>query len=302
MPRNSMGAFGRARVGALIGLAAMAGLVGCGDDDADRLAAGGGDAPNAEAKAFLDTVKAGIRAENAKDAEAFLALWTDNGLEQYDVGTREDVASGKSENFGTDKVEVTEYGTPEIEGDTAIVELQAIVGEHTFATPVHQVTLEGVKRGGRWRLDGFEFMGSPPPPDGATIIDVTAIDYAFQLSEATVSADDPIAFRFRNGGTEQHELTMFKAPDGTEVDAAKADLENVDGSELADIPDGYEAAHVSFVEVGQSQDVTFAANLEAGTYVLACYLPQGGFGPEGPINADGTPHIQLGMINLLTTE
>ena len=62
-------------------------------------------------------------------------------------------------------------------------------------------------------------------------------------------------------------------------------------------------AHIGFAEVDQpAADITFADPLEPGTYVLACYIPQGGFGDEGPVNPDGRPHIQLGMIHLLTVE
>lgn len=291
-------------IGGLLLMVAMTGLVACGDDDDDTTAdsESSGTEATGEAKAFLDVVKASIKAENAKDVDAFLALWTDEGLEEYDVGSREDVKAGKSENFGTDPIEVTRYGTPKIDGNAAMVDIEAIVGEPGFAAPVYLVTLEGVKHDGDWMLNGFEFKGGPPPGEDATVVDVKAIDYAFQLSGTTAPADEPLAFKFSNGGKEQHELTMFKAPGEVTLDEAKAVLENVDGSELEDIPDGYEAAHVSFVEVGQTQNVTFAEPLDAGTYVLACYIPQGGFGDEGPVNPDGKPHIQLGMINLLTVE
>lgn len=59
-------------------------------------------------------------------------------------------------------------------------------------------------------------------------------------------------------------------------------------------------SHVSFVEVGQTQNVTFAEPLPSD--VLACSIPQGGFGDEGPVDPEGEPHVKLGMINLLTVE
>ena len=37
------------------------------------------------------------RAEKAKDVNAFLALWTDKGLEAYDQGSREDLKAGPIE-------------------------------------------------------------------------------------------------------------------------------------------------------------------------------------------------------------
>jgi hypothetical protein len=277
---------------------AMAGLVACGDDDDTDTASGGA---SADATEFLDVVKASLEAENAKDTDAFLALWTDKGLEEYDVGSRQELEAGESENFGSEKIDVRRYGTPEVDGDTASVEVDATVGEHGFVMPLYRVVFSGVNQGEAWKLDGFEFKGGPPPADDATVVALKAMDYAFQLSEATVPPGE-VAFDFSNAGKEQHELTMFKAPDGVALDDAKATLENVDGSELEDIPDGYEAAHVGFLEVDQNQSVAFAEPLAAGTYVLACYIPQGGFGDEGPVNPEGKPHIQLGMINLLTVE
>ena len=47
-----------------------------------------------EAKAVEDTVRRSQEAENAGNADAFLALWTDEGLEEYDVGSREEIQKG----------------------------------------------------------------------------------------------------------------------------------------------------------------------------------------------------------------
>jgi hypothetical protein len=271
-------------------------LGACGDDDDD--ATGGGGGGSDDEQALEDAVRATARAENAKDVDAFLALWTDAGLAEYDVGTREEVQSGESE-IGQDKVEIVEFSDTTVTGNTGTTTVDAVVGEANVAKAVFRVKFKGLKEGDEWKLNGFEFVGSPPPGEDTEVVDVKAVEYAFQLSASEAPAD--LAFKFSNTGKEQHEIALFKGPAEVSLSTAKAALENVDGSELEDIPAGYEVDHLTFAEAGDSSDITFAEPLEEGTYVLACYLPQGGLDEEGePVNPDGKPHIQLGMITLLT--
>lgn len=280
--------FSRKWLGILVVLGVL--LAACGDDD-DKP---GGDA----AASFVETVQASIKAENAGDAEAFLALWTDDGLESYDSGTREEISAGEG-HFSEEDIKVTRMGEPKVDGDVASVELDATVGKPSFATTVFRVVFSGIRDGDGWKINKFDFRGSPPPGDDAEVVEITAREYSFHLDRDTVPAGE-VAFHFVNEGQEQHEISLYKGPDGVTLDAAKAALENVDGSELSDIPEGYEVSHVAFAEQGDESDVTFAEPLAAGTYVLACYIPEGGFGDDGPVRPDGTPHIKLGMVHLLT--
>lgn len=268
----------------LIALAVLASVVACG---------GGTD----ETKAVEDTVRASMTAENAKDADAFLALWTDKGLESYDVGSREDVKSGKSENFGSDRIDILKISDTKVTGDTANTTVDGVRGENNIAKPLFQVKFELAKKSGKWLMDGFEFLGSPPPAADAKVVDVKAIEYAFSLDAGEAPAK--LAFKFTNQGKEAHEITLFKAPDAIDVSAAQNALANVDGQKLDNAPAGYAVDHLTFAEPGQSIDVAFAEPLAAGTYVLACFIPQGGFNEQGPVDPNGKPHIQLGMINLL---
>jgi plastocyanin len=248
-----------------------------------------------------NTVRASVNAENAKDVDAFLALWTDKGLSEYDVGTRKDVESGSSENFGSDRVKIVRFANTKLDGSNATTTLDVSFIEAPVAKPLYRLTFKLMRRGDRWLMNGFEFVGSPPPPRSATVVTVKASDYAFALDPTKTPAD--LAVKFSNVGKEAHELTLFKGPDGVEVAKAKADLERVDGEKLDNVPAGYKVDHLSYAEPGKSESVTFAEPLEAGTYVLACYLPQGGLNDKGePVNPKGKPHIQLGMINVLTVE
>lgn len=250
----------------------------------------------ADQSAVKATIEASVEAENAKDAEAFLALWTDEGLAQYDSGTREEIP--ESESFGADPITLVDVSDITVDGDTAEATVDASVGEANVALALFRVKFAAIREDDGWLLNGFEFIGSPPPAEGVEVIDVEAKEYGFALSSDT--APTSFAFRFSNVGEEQHELTLFSAPDGVDIVTAKAALEDVDGGELTDLPEGYEADHLSFTEPGDALDVTFAEPIAAGAYVLACYIPQGGFGDEGPVDPNGKPHIQLGMIATLT--
>lgn len=245
-----------------------------------------------------DTVRASVNAENAKDVDAFLDLWTDDGLEAYDVGSRADLKAGQTDGFGNDPIEIVAFGETTVEGEKASAVVDAARREVKVAKALFRVRFDLVQADDEWKLDGFEFMGSPPAAAGAEKVRVTGTEYAFAMDEALPS---DVALTFVNAGEEPHEIALFKAPEGTDVAKAKADLSDVDGSDPSTVPDGYTGDHLSFAEPGQTMDVSFAEPLDPGTYVFACYLPAGGFSPEGePLDPDGAPHIELGMVAVAT--
>jgi hypothetical protein len=250
---------------------------------------------SAAAKGAEDAIRASFAAEGNRDVKAFLALWTDKGLESYDVGTRKDLENPSSEaakRFGEDKARVVRIVDTTVKDDRATVLLDAALVGKWFAGTLYRLKYEVAKNGEDWKLDGFEFVGSPPPKKGTH-----AVEYAFALSRSQAGAD--FALKFSNKGKQQHELAFFKGPDGTDVATAKKALEHVDGGTL-EAPKGYQSDHLSFAEPGESHDVTFAGPLPAGTYFFACYIPEGGMNENGePKNPKGKPHIQLGMINRL---
>lgn len=250
-----------------------------------------------EVKAVEDTLRQSVEAENAKDAGKFLALWTDKGLEEFDVGTREEIKSGESE-LGSDPVDLVGLSDTKVDRDKATTTARATPRTFQVAKVLFEVDFSLIRKDGKWLLDGVEFIGSPAPAPGTPVVGIKAVEFGFVLDKSEFGGDT--AFKFTNGGQQQHELTLFKAPDGVEIGTAKAALENVDGGELDNLPAGYKVDHVSFTEPGDSVDVAFAEPLSAGTYVIACYIPDGGFGEDGPVNPDGKPHIQLGMINKFT--
>ena len=277
-------------------------LVACEDGEPAGLPTTSTSPPSTgEAKVVEDVVRAALQAQSDDNVEAFLALWTDNGLEAYDVGTRAELESAQREDFGANALEVVGFSDTRVEGDVASTLADAVMRHARVAKTIFRLRFHLVRQEASWLLDGFEFAGSPPPRPGQRVVSVQAQDYAFALD--TPEAPPNVAFKLVNVGQEPHELTLFKGPDGVDVQASKNALQNVDGADLARVPDGYQGDHLGFVQPGQTSDVTLAQPLERGTYVLACYIPQGGFTAEGEaVNADGRPHIQLGMIAVLAVK
>jgi plastocyanin len=252
----------------------------------------------ASKQAVEDTVRASITAENAKDAKTFVTYWTDKGLKSYDVGSRADLLAGKNKDFGSEPFRLVRIADEAVTAEKASITLDATPRGTKFVNPLYRVKFTLIKSGDNWLIDGFEFLGSPPPASGATILGVKAHEYAFDLDATQVPGN--FAIRFSNTGKQQHEMTFFKAPGPIDVGTAKTALQNINGQTLEPLPAGYQVDHLSFLEPGKSADVTFVRPLTPGTYVFACYIPEGGFGPNGPVNPNGKPHIQLGMVNVLT--
>ncbi len=251
--------------------------IACGDDDDDD--------GNGEDTAIENVIKASVQAENDGDAEAFVALWTDEGLEQYDVGTREELLSGEAPLGEEDEVVVVGFPDVTIDGTTATAIVDAEVG-----IVIYRVSFALIQQDGDWLLNGFEFLGGPPPPSGATVIDVELLDYAYNLSSNDWSGN--VALSLENTGEEFHEVVLVRVPDGTSLDEA---AETILESDPEDPPPGYELiGFLGFVAPGESSSAVFARELDGGSYVIVCFIPVGGFESDGP------PHVVEGMIADIT--
>jgi uncharacterized cupredoxin-like copper-binding protein len=117
------------------------------------------------------------------------------------------------------------------------------------------------------------------------VVSVTAYDYRFE-SPASVPAGT-LTFRMKNEGKEVHHLWVVKLGKGkTPADFLKA--MNAWGSALK-MPDwATDAGGPNNVGAGQTASGTMT--LEAGTYMLVCWVP----------SADGRPHVMKGMVKPLT--
>lgn len=254
----------------------------CGDDDGGRDAAG-------EARA---AVEAAIEAQNAGDGEAVVARYTDDGLDAFFGASREQIASGDYPLNEDGPLDVRNLEVM-VDGDSGTAQAEVRFGIGLFELP-----LELVRQDGEWLIDGMGEVGTPPTPEGVPTVEVVAVDYGFQVDTSEL-ASGHFAIDFQNEGEEQHEMALFRLPDGTDAPAAIAALGDVDGGSYENVPDGYEAVeHLTYAEPGGAQPYLLAEALDAGDYAFVCFIPEGGLDDEtgDPVDPDGRPHVQLGML------
>jgi uncharacterized cupredoxin-like copper-binding protein len=120
------------------------------------------------------------------------------------------------------------------------------------------------------------------PIEGAQVVPVTAVDFAFEGIPAEIPAG-PTSFEFTNDGEAAHEMALFKLGEGVDLDALLASEEEPTESEAQDI--GF-----TFAPPGEGGVYLNAEDLAAGTYAVVCFIP----GPEGK------PHYDLGMKTTFT--
>jgi hypothetical protein len=127
--------------------------------------------------------------------------------------------------------------------------------------------------------------GRPAP---VADIEIGLIDMAYLGFEAPIPAG-PHLWRLTNHGTMWHDMTTFKAPDGSTVDDMFAAFETTPEDQI--FPDGYETTGgIGATSPGVTTWVEL--NLAPGTHIAACFLP----------GDDGTPHGFQGMIAAFEVE
>ncbi len=121
------------------------------------------------------------------------------------------------------------------------------------------------------------------PVVGADVaVDVTLLDYSFELSQDTIPAGALVSFTISNEGQYPHEFAVVRLPEGVTVDDAMADPALAEA--IVFIGGAYaEAGAVTHVAL---------TNLEPGNYTVVCFVDV----PEG------VPHVARGMVAELTVE
>lgn len=120
------------------------------------------------------------------------------------------------------------------------------------------------------------------PIEGAQVIPVTGVDFAFEGIPAEIPAG-PTSFEFTNEGESAHEMAVFKLGEGVVLDELLAAEEEPSESEAQEV--GF-----TFAPPGEGGVYLNAEDLTAGTYAVVCFIP-------GP---DGEPHYDLGMKTTFT--
>lgn len=232
-----------------------------------------------------------ITAENGGDVRTFLDLWTDDGLRSYDAGSRSDIQSGKA-RLGVDHTDVRTFASVTVKGSKA----QAVV-DGAVEIGLYRSRFDLVRKGGKWRMDGFRFQGPTPPPAGAKVVPVGAVEYGYDVDPAALSSGDA-AVAFSDKGKEQHEISVLAIPpDATTADAVLA-LKAYKGGDPGGLPASYSyLGHLAFELPGTSGSYTLARKLTPGRYAFACFLPVGGLDDTGNAKVpDADSHVARGMI------
>ena len=124
-------------------------------------------------------------------------------------------------------------------------------------------------------------------------VSVTAVDsgdgtsYSFE-APATVDAGE-LVIEFANNGSEPHEMTIERLPEGFTAEDYIAIVTGSEPPPEGVLPESF--GGVQAILPGAPTQSTLV-NLEAGEYVLVCFVP----------NATGAPHAAFGMIQPLTVE
>ena len=138
------------------------------------------------------------------------------------------------------------------------------------------------------------------------LIEVTALDYAFEGLPEVIAAGSTLSLT-TDGGGEPHEIAVFARPDGEErpIEELLA-LSEEEAGQVLGAP-----AVVIIALPGTTDtpgvvtgDATFA---EPGDYLFVCTFPQGTTvedveNSQGPLPIDNTPHFALGMAGEFTVE
>lgn len=117
-------------------------------------------------------------------------------------------------------------------------------------------------------------------------VDVTAADYAFQGVPSEVDSG-VTSFEFKNGGTEVHEMVVFRINDGV--------TDTVD--ELLAMPEEEVVTKTTMVtQTGAvpGEDEYTIADLTAGRYAMLCFVPEGTHTED--MEGTGEPHFMRGMV------
>ena len=121
------------------------------------------------------------------------------------------------------------------------------------------------------------------PVEGAEVtVEVTMLDFAFDLSQDTVPANALVAFTLPNEGQYPHEFAVVRLPEGITVEQVLADPA---------LEEQIQFFGGAFAEPGQVGQFGLEG-LEPGTYTAVCFVDV----PEG------IPHVMRGMVAEFTVE
>ncbi len=275
-------------------LTGAAGFVACGDDDDD-----GGDADSTPAATAAATQEVSAEEEavqqvfldasekwNADDLEGFVVYFTDEGLISSfggGEGTVEDAKASLEGFLGTQDLANQTFLDTTITGETATMDTTFSLGPVLLHSNFGLVQVEG-----DWKLNSEESNLPVDVPEGTTVVPVDMNEFAYGVdTNAIVDATGAFALEAKNVGEQVHMLGLASIP----ADAVIEDiLQEEDPEGVQFIAGGEDIA------AGETGNIVFVAPLDAGRYIMVCFLPDTAEGPEG------TPHFMKGMVKEFTIE
>lgn len=218
-----------------------------------------------------------IDAYNAGDVEAFLAHWTEAGLQSEFGATADQIRANPAVFFASPVggIQIGEFRDVQEGDESASVEFEFIFGR--------MLTLQRydlVNQDGRWQIDATAEVDIDVP-DGVQAVSVDLEEFAFAFDAGEVG-DGNVAFQVENIGEQSHELVMLQVPEGLTVEELLA----LEGNEL---PEGIEiVGSIGPFLPGEGGNMVFSQPLAAGSYMFLCFLPNEG-------DPQGAPHLLEGM-------
>jgi hypothetical protein len=274
-------------LGAGLALLLVAGAAACGGDDDDDAATddadqsddgGGGDGddttttagPDADVAAYCD---AELGLETAGEPEIdFETMTPDQQAEAWKAFAAETLRPLVDDLAPTVPDQLADQFTA-LEG--AVTQLETTGDATAFATPEVTAAAEAAHA---YDLENCGWASQ----------EVTAAEYTFEGIPDTIDAG-PTSFDMTDRGVEVHELVVLRKNDGVTESA----------DEILALPQAEALEKVEVVGVAGpvegSQTAYVVADLDAGDYIAACFIPVGtttleGAPPEGP------PHFTQGMV------
>lgn len=153
----------------------------------------------------------------------------------------------------------------------------------------HVSTMQGTTLAVPFEVTG-EFPADAAAPESNVVLDMFEMD--FRIEEGEFIAGDNIV-TLRNSGAQPHFTEVLSVPDGTTEEQVSALFDSyMTGTPAVDGLDETAMMPVAFVpEQSGGTEVTVQLSLEAGTYLLTCWVAD----PE-----TGMPHAMMGMHELIT--